>query len=71
MPNYHYNIFLSNYYDQIQSHWRINPISQKDFKSYFNNKLINIAGFFNIYNQANLNLNGKSEIIISIKQPPN
>jgi hypothetical protein len=71
MPNYSYNIFLSNYYDQIQSHWVIQPFSKTDFKSYFNNKLINIAGFFNIYNQANLNLNGRSEIIISIKQRPN
>ena len=71
MPNYYYNIFLSNYYDQIQSHWVIEPFSKTDFKSYFNNKLINIAGFLNIYNQANLNLNGKSEIIISIKQKPN
>lgn len=68
MPNYYYNIFLSNYYDQIQSYWRIKNINPKDFKSYFNNKLISIPGFLSIYNEANLSLNGKSEIIISLNQ---
>jgi hypothetical protein len=69
IPNF-YNIFISNYNGQIENHWasKYSNGYPQDFKSYFNNQLIGIPGFFRVFNQATLKLNGKSEIIISSKQ---